>query len=68
MRFRSWELEEKEELLARIESALADAERKVRTPPPNYALSPQQAIEWRDYCAGAAAQVRAEIAKLKRLH
>lgn len=68
MRFRSWELEEKEELLARIEVALADAEQKVRTPPPKYALSPQQAIEWRDYCARAAAQVRAEVAKLKRLH
>lgn len=64
----SWEMEQKRELLARIEDALADAEEKVRHPSAKYPLTPQQALEWRDYCAWAASKVRADLARLEALH
>ena len=60
-----FELEQKQELLTRIEAALADAEAKVRSRPRGYALTPQQALEWRDYCTLAAATVRDQIKALR---
>lgn len=64
----TFEMEKKRELLKRIEDALADAEMKVRTPPRTYALTPQQALEWRDYCAEMASQVRADLRRLEAMH